>query len=295
MAILTNYLAMSVESSLMVFYIFSTAFVCLPVLPGQDVRASFFRLLVQVLFPVTSVSFAEVILADVSCSLSKVFKDFGIFLIVIYARVTKTHIIEHHDSGMMLVAVLASLPFFLRVRQCSVQLWGAPDFSARIPITLNTLKYISSFPPIWIAAAASLGYYHPNMPALTAVFATINSLFSYGWDLFMDWGLIALFRGKGSTHRPPRRLIHAGLLALAAVANLVLRFSWAANFFPLFASLHPASLILLVEVAEVCRRWLWIFFRVEWEIIVQTERGLLKDKHDSEEVSDSLLRSSSDK
>ena len=34
---------------------------------------------------------------------------------------------EFHDFGMMLVAILASLPFALRVRQCSVQLMGASD------------------------------------------------------------------------------------------------------------------------------------------------------------------------
>lgn len=284
----------SIEMSLLSYYLFMLMILMIPNIPGQDVRSSLFRLSYQVFFPNTSVSFAEVVLADVLTSLSKVFKDIGFTIMMIYAKLTKTNIIDHHESGMILIALLASLPFWLRIRQCSVQLWYAPDFNARIPISLNTLKYVSGFPPIWIAAAASLGYFHPRLPQLTAVFATINSLFSYSWDLLMDWGMISFFRGKNAAHRTPRRLIHAGFLLIAASVNLILRFSWTANYFPIFAFLHPASLIFLVEIAEVFRRWFWIIFRVEWEILAQTERGLLKDKDDHDaSVNGSLIRTTS--
>jgi hypothetical protein len=290
---IANFLSASVEMALLSFYISTFTLLMIPSLPGQEGRAAFFRLMYQVLFPITSVSFAEVVLADILTSLSKVLKDIGFTLVIIYSKVTKTDIIDHHESGMILIAVLASFPLWLRIRQCSVQLWNAPDHSARIPIALNTMKYVSGFPPIWIAAAASLGYFSPNLPLLTAVFATVNSLFSYGWDLLMDWGLIAFFRGK-TQHRAPRRLIHIGFLALASVVNLILRFSWTANFFPFFSQLHPASLIFIVEMAEIFRRWFWIIFRVEWEILVQTERGLLKDKDDTDPQSTaSLVRATS--
>lgn len=276
----SSYMELSVEIGVLIFYALSLVSVSVPGVPGQDGRASFFRLFYQVFFPFTSVSFAEVVLADVFTSLSKVFKDIATTLIVLYAMATKTEVVDHHDSGMILIAVFASLPFFLRIRQCLVQLWGAPDAAARVPITLNTLKYFSAFPPIWIAAYASLGYSHPQLSLYMTVFASINSLYSYAWDIFMDWGLIAFFRGKNALHQPPRRLIHIGLLFLACIVNLLLRFTWTANFFPYFASFHPASLVFMVEGVEVFRRWFWIIFRVEWEILVQTERGLLKDKHD---------------
>jgi EXS family len=69
---------------------------------------------------------------------------------------------------------------------------------------------------------------------------------------------------------------------MVCIGNFFLRFMWAANFFPFFARFHPATLIFIIEIVEVFRRWIWIIFRVEWEIIVQTERGLLKDKDDDE-------------
>ena len=67
----------------------------------------------------------------------------------------------------------------IRIRQCWVQLDGATDNWLKVPITLNLIKYATAFPPIWLAAAASLGYFHPDLPAITAVMATINSLYSY--------------------------------------------------------------------------------------------------------------------
>ena len=57
------------------------------------------------------VPFVEILLADALCSLSKVFKDAGTTIIVIYAFLTGTNITDYHYSGMVLVALLASLPF----------------------------------------------------------------------------------------------------------------------------------------------------------------------------------------
>jgi hypothetical protein len=38
------------------------------------------------------------------------------------------------------------------------------------------------------------GYFHPDLPAITAAMAAVNSLYSYTWDIMMDWGLITLTR-----------------------------------------------------------------------------------------------------
>ena len=40
-------------------------------------------------------------------------------------------------------------------------------------------RYATAFPPIWLAAAASLGFFHPDLPAITAAAATVNSIYSY--------------------------------------------------------------------------------------------------------------------
>jgi hypothetical protein len=53
------------------------------------------------------------------------------------------------------------------------------DNIARIPVSLNIIKYMSSFPPIWITYAASLGYTHPSLSTVIFYAALINSLYSF--------------------------------------------------------------------------------------------------------------------
>lgn len=67
----------------------------------------------------------------------------------------------------------------VRIKQCSVQYFGSSDPTIKFQVFLNIMKYFSAFPPIWIAAIASLGYFHPNLPTITAVMATINSLYGF--------------------------------------------------------------------------------------------------------------------
>lgn len=62
----------------------------------------------------------------------------------------------------------------------------------------------------------------------------------------------------------------------AAIAlNLILRFTWSMRLSPhmhTFAELETG--VFVVEACELLRRWLWVFFRVEWEAI---KKGLAPD------------------
>ncbi|EIW82874.1 EXS-domain-containing protein [Coniophora puteana RWD-64-598 SS2] len=53
--------------------------------------------------------------------------------------------------------------------------------------------------------------------------------------------------------------------------DLVLRLTWSVK---LSSHLHSESegsgVIFLVEVAEIVRRWMWVFLRVEWEVVKKT-------------------------
>jgi len=245
----------------------------MPLLPGQDNMASFFRLSKQVFIPGTSISFPEVLYADALTSMSKVLKDLGVSLVAIYAQTSGTSIVELHDIGMLTVAILASLPFWIRIRQCWVQLDGTNDTISKIPITLNLLKYFSAFPPIWLSAVASFGFFHPDLPVITAVMATINSIYSFLWDICMDWGLLQFSR-DGRVYGRQRMLLPWLCYGPVVIINLLLRFSWAANRIPSFSHLHASHLVLMVELGEVFRRAMWNIFRIEWEVLVQSQRAL---------------------
>lgn len=66
-------LGLAVETGVLIFYAILLLAHTLPAaIPGQETKASFYRLLRSVFFPGSSVTFPEVLLADALCSLSKV-------------------------------------------------------------------------------------------------------------------------------------------------------------------------------------------------------------------------------
>ena len=259
----------------------------------QNNITGFFRLLRQAIFPSSAVKFPEILLADALCSLSKVFKDLGVTLIVIYAGFTNVPVVSLHENGVLLVAIMASFPYVVRVRQCWVQFTGHTDPILKISVALNIIKYMSAFPPIILAASTSLGYNYSSLPKITAAASAINSLYSYLWDIIMDWGLIQFnitgFARQRNGQRKCNFIIWRQqmfypliLYVFAAVINLVLRFSWMANQFHYFQRFHAMQLVLLIELAEVLRRSMWNMFRVEWEIISKTEIERSVSKGDDE-------------
>ena len=144
---------------------------------------------------------------------------------------------------------------------------------------------MSAFPPIWLAAAATLGYYNTNLPLYIMLTTSVNSLYSFLWDIFMDWGLFSLHRdGKCSMRQ--RYFYPTITYLVVSITNLVLRFAWAANQFEPFASLDPSTLVLILELVEVLRRSVWNMYRIEWEIISAESKDKLLDSFDGKLTAD---------
>jgi len=274
MVSICQFMGIGVEYGVLTFYAF-TLLSFVPCFPGHDSRMYFFQVMKLIIFPGNKISFPEIMVADALCSLSKIFKDLGITMVILYSGVYGgTEILTYHNQAMILVALLASIPFAIRIRQCNVQLTGASDMQAKIPITLNIIKYFTSFPPIWLAALSSMGYFHPYLSTVTVIMATINSTYSYAWDIIMDWGLFTFYSSPTSTTPsmkirifPPTSTFSFPIHLIISCLNLLLRFSWAASRLPLFAALPPSQLVLLLEVAEIFRRSVWFIFRIEWEMV----------------------------
>ena len=98
--------------------------------------------------------------------------------------------------------------------------------------------------------------------------------------------LSSSYSSEGSVPSPPRgtytkypfglrrQLLFRPCLVyyLAILLNFVLRFTWSLK---LSSHLHGVaeleSGVFLIEGAELLRRWMWVFLRVEWEAIRQEE------------------------
>jgi len=93
----------------------------------------------------------------------------------------------------------------------------------------------------------------------------ISSLYSYVWDVYMDWGLGRREYGfLGPRLMFPRKSYYFSVMA----ADLVLRFMWVLTLIPPQSGAKfelPAYLSAISMVLELFRRTIWSFFRLEHE------------------------------
>lgn len=114
----------------------------------------------------------------------------------------------------------------------------------------------------------SLSLYRMNTNAqnraLLIVFGSMNGLVSAAWDLLMDWSLFQ-FHSINFLLRDELTYKRKSVYYTAMVIDVVLRHQWVC--YALFTRHIQQSAItgFAVAVAEIIRRFNWIFFRMENE------------------------------
>jgi hypothetical protein len=96
----------------------------------------------------TRVYFADIILADILTSYSRVVGDLQIIVTDIVYAPSASHK-EHKNSisiSEFMVPVLILIPYLIRLRQCAAEYSQSRDYSVRRRHFTNALKYISSVP-----------------------------------------------------------------------------------------------------------------------------------------------------
>ncbi|KAG5180365.1 EXS family-domain-containing protein [Tribonema minus] len=222
----------------------------------------------RVLCPSSDVPFVEVLVADALCSLSRVFSDAGLAILVLAATWTSSAP-PSQVTRVFVTATLACLPAVLRVRQCAILHFAEPDPARRRLHALNIGKYLSTLPPVLLGALHALA-----PPALdgvplataAAAAAAFNTAYCLAWDVRMDWGLGDL-GAKAAGLRPTLLLgAHAPYYA-AIAADAALRCAWVRPLAALGYALALTDLTLVLELVEVCRRCMWAVLRLEWEAV----------------------------
>ncbi|KAK8847440.1 hypothetical protein IAR55_005298 [Kwoniella newhampshirensis] len=178
---------------------------------GERERAGMRRALKRILFPPLSapVFFSDVILADILTSFAKVLGDMWISACQIWnGGITQGRVSQTGWANWVTLAMV-SLPYMLRFRQCLLEYYQSSWTSPR-PLA-NALKYFSAFPVIFLSAAQKavineiaqakgltvqeLGEKHDRwfgehrLFRLWLLAVCVNSMFSFWWDVEMDWGL----------------------------------------------------------------------------------------------------------
>ena len=63
--------------------------------------------------------------------------------------------------------------------------------------------------------------------------------------------------------------------------NLLLRMTWSIRLSTHVHATRDGSLVFFwLEVAELVRRWLWVFVRVEWEVVKKAQEVVPKSQLD---------------
>ena len=67
-------------------------------------------------------------------------------------------------------------------------------------------------------------------------------------------------------------LLPLAIYPFAIIADLILRLTWSAKLSShLHSFIDEDRAIFFVELAEMLRRWMWVFLRVEWEVVRERE------------------------
>ncbi|KAI7903246.1 EXS family-domain-containing protein [Cokeromyces recurvatus] len=281
--------------------LFSYIFTLVLVLwPGKSLyrkeRMRFIRMLKRV-FSINifaSVFFSDIILADMMTSFSNVFGDLFIANCIIFSGhdssyfMDNTHNIYYFD---IMVPLLIGIPYLIRLRQCITEYI---EFKEKRHL-LNALKYASSIPVVIFSALyrkatiyiAEMGTVPTHWPLkedtifrIWILLVFINSMYSFWWDISVDWNLINVtldsqqHQKKTTLLSSSTPLIHfrrqlyfpqTSCYILAIFFDFLLRITWSFKLSSHFYIRKLDTSLFLMGLLEILRRWIWVIFRIENE------------------------------
>eukprot|EP00731_Ephydatia_muelleri_P012002 Em0006g896a len=135
-------------------------------------------------------------------------------------------------------------------------------------------KYCTTFPVVFFATAFSVKV-PPGTSVLALSFADggwivvclilfsfVNAAYTFFWDVYFDWAMV----DSTLSLRSHRLYRHKWYYYFAMVLNFVLRFSWTIKLTVILLWWKDSDLLYTaLTVAEIFRRFVWNFFRVELE------------------------------
>ncbi|VEU24082.1 DEKNAAC105091 [Brettanomyces naardenensis] len=219
------------------------------------------RLSLSGLYPV---EFRDFFIGDIFCSLTYSISNTSMFFCLY-----RTHWDKCLDgsgetscgsSGSRLLGFLSALPNIWRFLQCFRRYADTGD---GFPHLANMCKYFIS-----CMYYMSLSMYRIDTIAryrwLLIFWGALNGMVSSAWDLLMDWSLFQ-FHSKNFLLRDELTYKRKWVYYVAMVIDVVLRHQWVC--YALFEKHIQQSAItgFGVALAEVIRRFNWIFFRMENE------------------------------
>lgn len=220
----------------------------------------------SIISPIAGVDFPIAWLTDQVVSLVTSFKDLA-YTICYYTSLDLTippvgdKNICSAGANIYVVFMVGMFTFIWRMLQCIRQGIAAKSYFCT-SLFLNTVKYLCSLITLTLSFLYSAS--SPDIFPLWCVFSVISTVYSYIWDLKMDFG----FFEKGTKYRFLRDDLAYGSPAIyyiIMVVNFILRLSWILTLSPnIVASFQvkPVVFTLITGTLEITRRAIWNLLRV---------------------------------
>ncbi|KAI8333093.1 EXS family-domain-containing protein [Chlamydoabsidia padenii] len=233
-----------------------------------------------------TIYFSDVLFVDLLVSFSNVLGDMYSIGCMIFPG-------KSIEGVVGLVPIIISIPCLIRLRQCVSQSITSQDDTRRH--LMNGLKYATSLPVIILSGVQKKANHYitetgsipstwwineANLFRLWMIVAFINSMYSFWWDVSMDWNFIQVSYESPTKlcQRPTliirfRRHLHfpsSTIYFLAMVVNFILRVTWGLKFSSHIYIQKINGNVFVMELLEMVRRWIWVVIRMENEWIKQS-------------------------
>jgi len=190
----------------------------------------------------------------------------------------------------ILQPICVAFPFIWRLMQCLIQYRDSSNTNH----LLNAGKYATSLCAIFFSTIHLITQENPNSWSVFRTYwvmaISLSTMYSYMWDIIMDWGLFTRDPYLYPHHHPHHHhkswhfrevLIYERPMVyyFAMVTNLFMRTTWMITLNPEYFGIHFRRDILVFFLAsvELVRRIQWNFFRMEYEHIVKSGGNKFSD------------------
>jgi hypothetical protein len=138
------------------------------------------------------------------------------------------------------------------------------DTKALFPTIINTGKYTVA---IFLAVTSFLASNYSFLGNIWWLIALLSTIYSYTWDIKKDFGFLQ--PGENYPLREKLSYKNKYFYYFCLVTNLFLRFMWVLTVSPdiVYRFIRPEFFMLFIYSAEVLRRGMWNFIRVEYQHI----------------------------
>lgn len=228
---------------------------------------SIFRLFLSGFYPV---EFRDFFMGVLTCSLT--YSIANIYMLFCLQNDDWNNCITCGPMKSHILGLCACIPPLWRSMQCLRRFLDTGEW---FPHFANLAKYLITTFYFYILSLYRIGTYrdmitnssNSSQLEVTTLFitvSTVNSAYSSFWDVCMDWSLMQLSSDNYLLRDVliyKRKLIYYFAIAF----DIILRFQWVVYVFTPYRISHSALTAFCVAVAELVRRFVWMFFRMENE------------------------------